>query len=228
MKMNKLIMSNNMLDLNNEEILLNNETDYNCFNINGTVVINEIINGEDNREIIININNESILLYNRFGTEINGTCKIIINSNNNSKIDLNYSFISSDKYKLIIENKVSKNENQNNINIHGVAINNAIIVIEATGIIEKNTFDNNYIEKIKILSLNEMKHTILPNLVVDSNEVNAIHNASISSINKNSLYYLKRLCLDEKSCIKLIRDGFLLNNLEINKEVYTKIKEILN
>lgn len=227
MKMNKLIMSNNKLVLNNEEVLIEFETNDMEIDINGSVIINEIITDIDNKNIVINIKDSSSLIYNRFGNNVTGLSKVIVNGENNTNLVFNYSFISNDKYELIIDNEINNNKNNNIINIRGVAINNGIITINATGIIKENTLDNNYIEDIKILSLNELEHTILPNLIVDSENVTASHNATISSINKDNLYYLKRLCLSERESIKLIRDGFLIGNLDVKEEIYAKIKEIL-
>ena len=55
---------------------------------------------------------------------------------------------------------------------------------------------------------------IVPNLLVRSDSVNAIHNTTISSVDKDYLFYLNSNGINNEDATKLIVDGFLKSNLK--------------
>jgi Fe-S cluster assembly scaffold protein SufB len=85
---------------------------------------------------------------------------------------------------------------------------------------------NNLIESIKILVLNNEESVCIPNLLVSSNEVEVNHAATISCIDPNYLFYLNSKGISNESATKLIKNGYLLNNLNINSEIKEKINEL--
>ena len=80
----------------------------------------------------------------------------------------------------------------------------------------ENTKDNEILENLRIIALNDTENEIVPNLLVRSDSVNAIHNTTISSIDKDYLFYLNSKGIDNETATKLIVDGFLKSVLKEN------------
>lgn len=93
--MNKIIVEKEeKIQLTNNVFNLEIKTAKVIIEITGKVLINEIINTkEDNVEIIINLNKNSSLLYNRFLISDKINSNITINQENDSNAIFNYSII---------------------------------------------------------------------------------------------------------------------------------------
>lgn len=225
MKENKIVVEkNNSLNLKDEKIILDLKCNDIILNIEGKVTINEIVEGIDNRNIKINLNKNSNLTYNRFCRLDSGKCLIDVKNLDNSIINFNNSFITTDKYELIINNEFICNNSNSKLNIKGVSVLNGLIKVIVNGIVKENTLDNELLEDIRVLTLNNNEHTIVPNMMIDSENVIANHNATISRVNEKELFYLNSKGLSYEKSIELIKNGFLIKNMELIPE----IKEILN
>ena len=66
-------------------------------------------------------------------------------------------------------------------------------------------------EDVRAFNSESSKISILPNLIVDSNDVVANHNVTISNINEEELFYLNSKGINESDAIKLLRNGFMLS-----------------
>lgn len=225
MKENKILVEkNNSLNLKDEKIILDLKCNDIILNIEGKVTINEIVDGIDNRNIKINLNKNSKLTYNRFCRLDSGKCLIDVKNLDNSIINFNNSFITTDKYELIINNEFICNNSNSKLNIKGVSVLNGLIKVIVNGIVKERTLDNELLEDIRVLTLNNNEHTIVPNMMIDSENVIANHNATISGVNEKELFYLNSKGLSYEKSIELIKNGFLIKNMELIPE----IKEILN
>ena len=69
--------------------------------------------------------------------------------------------------------------------------------------------------------------TILPELLIDENDVNASHAMSIGRVDDDQLYYLMSRGLSVKQCTSLISTGYLMPITDtLNNEVLKeKLKE---
>lgn len=225
MKENKILVEkNNSLNLKDEKIILDLKCNDIILNIEGKVTINEIVDGIDNRNIKINLNKNSKLTYNRFCRLDSGKCLIDVKNLDNSIINFNNSFITTDKYELIINNEFICNNSNSKLNIKGVSVLNGLIKVIVNGIVKEKTLDNELLEDIRILTLNNNEHIITPNMMIDSENVVANHNVAISGVSDIELFYLNSKGLSYEKSIELIKNGFLIKNMELIPE----IKEILN
>lgn len=222
--MNKLIVKEKSIELNNEEINLSIISDFLTININGKCSINEIVKNADNHNITINLKKDSVLTYNRFCYVDSGNISFIFNNENTSIINFNNSIVSNNNYELNIISNIKSDYIVNNINIRAVAKNNCSYSISVKSKVIENTLNNYVDENIKILSFNNLRQSIFPDLYVDSEDIIANHSATISNINKSDLYYLNSKGLSNEQAVKLITEGFLISNIELKKE----IKELLN
>lgn len=227
--MNKLLVDKeNIIDIKDNAIELDIAVNDLIINIKGKVLIEEI-SKKDNEtlNLTLNIEPNSSLIYNRFMIHNAATNNITIKQDKNSNTTFNYSFIANDKVKLNINSELNGDNNETEIKVKAVTENNGSAHITGTADVKPNIKDNNLIESIKILLLNNEESVCVPNLLVSSNEVEVNHAATISSIDPNYLFYLNSKGLSNESATKLIKNGYLLSNLDINEKIKEQIEELI-
>lgn len=216
--MNKLIVDKEKdITINNNVVALEIFKEELTINIVGKVLINDLTKTSEDLAVTINLAKGSSLVYNNFSKgKVNN--KIIINQDNNSTLIYNYSLLITDKSSIKIDSNIKGSNNDCKINVKAVTQEKGSLEIMATGDIASNIVNNKYLENIRILTLNNEENTIIPNLLVSSNNIEALHNATISSINKDELFYLNSKGISSDLGSKLIMKGFLINNLELSEE----------
>ncbi len=152
--------------------------------------------------VIVNLNSLINLENNR---------EIIINQSNNSICNINMSCVIKDNTKIKVINNIKGNNNKTNINIRIVTENNGDNKTEVILNVLENTKDNVMNENIKGLILNDKKIEILPIMNIDTKEVIANHACTISSIDKDYLFYLASRNISELEAISMIKKSFLQN-----------------
>ncbi len=223
--MNKLLIDKeNNIEIKDNAIELDIKVKDLTLNIKGNVLINEI-NKYDNEELnlTINIEPKSSLIYNRFILHNKANNKITINQDNTSNVSFNYSIIATDKVELTINSSLTGNDNETSIKVASVTENKGKVIITSTADVLPKIENNNLLESIKILLLNDEESVCIPNLLVSSNEVEVNHAATISGIPQDYLFYLNSKGLSNEAATKLIKNGYLINNLDINKEIKEQI-----
>lgn len=216
-----LTIENNVIDI---EILVKKLE----INIKGKVMLNEIsINDKESIELVINVLENSELIYNKFSKVKNMDDKIVLNIHNKSSVVINHSIIAKDRGILMFDSNIKGSNTKCEINIKGVTIEEGSLEIKATGDVLVNTIDNDFLENIRIMTLNDKENIIIPNLLVSSNEVIVNHNATIGGVDEDSLFYLTSKGLSINSATDLIKKGYLINNLNINKEQKEEIEKYI-
>lgn len=221
-------MNNIVID---KEILLKDyvgrvvlESDNTVINVEGNCILTEISTKYQN--VIINIKSNSTLEYNRFYYDIKDSGRLEVNQETNSYSLINEGIICADNFNL----NVNINEkNDNLINKYYLRVfnkNGKNIVVNANGIVHKKTINNELTIDLRGLITDNNKIEILPNLLVDSHDVRANHNVTISNVNDAELFYLMSKGLTEKNATKLLINGFILG-IYNNKELIEEIKEYL-
>jgi Fe-S cluster assembly scaffold protein SufB len=175
----------------------------------------------------INIEPKSSLIYNRFILHNQANNNITINQDNTSNVSFNYSLIATDKVELTVNSTLTGNDNETSIKVASVTEQNGKVIITSTADIKPKIENNNLLESLKILLLNNEESICIPNLLVSSNEVEVNHAATISGIPQDDLFYLNSKGLSNEAATKLIKNGYLLNNLEINKNIKEQIMELI-
>jgi len=227
--MNKLLIDKeNNIEIKNNVVELDIQVKELTLNIKGNVLIQEICK-KDNEELklTINIEPKSSLIYNRFILHNKANNSITINQDNNSNMTFNYSMIATDKVELTVNSNLYGNDNETNIKIASVTENIGKVIITSTADVLPKIENNNLLESIKILLLNNEESICIPNLLVSSNEVEVNHAATISGIPQDYLFYLNSKGLSNEAATKLIKNGYLLNNLDINKNIKEQIMELI-
>ncbi len=209
MKEDNIVLDNEIVELEFKTLKCN-------LTIKGSVWINDL-NNNNLEELNITLLDGSRLLYNKYTKDIKNL-KINILENNDTTLEFNYSLYQSIKASIILDSKVLGNNNKCSMNVYGVSDKDGAIVVNATGSVLENIKDNDLLENIRILMLNDSENVIVPNLLVGSNEVSVNHNATISSLDTNYLYYLNSKGLSYEDAKKLIVKGFLKSKLKLRKK----------
>ena len=218
--MNKLLIDNiiykdNIININNN---VHNISVFGNFKVN---IFNEDI---DNLDVLINDN--SSLEINYFNIIKKDQTRINIKTLNNAKFKFNYSFINEKTYNLLINTDFLEDSSIIDVNVFEIndgATSNIIL----NGYVKNNKINNELNENIKILNINGGKVTSMPNMFINNYLVKANHSNTISNINKQELFYLMSKGLNKENATKLIRNGFILKNLN-DKELKIKVIEFLN
>ena len=215
--MNKItITKEDLLELKDNVVDLDINVNKLTIRVKGKVLINELsIKENENLDLTIDVEPQSSLIYNRFLIHNIMNNKVTINQDHQSSVNFNYSFIANDKCHLTIDTNLCGNDNESEINIKAVTEKDGAATIIGTADAKEKIVNNDLVESIKVLVLNNEESVCIPNLLV----------ATISSIDKNELFYLESKGLSEEDSIRLIKNGYLIGNLSINEEIK---KEILN
>ena len=227
--MNKILIDKeNNIEIKDNAVELDIKVKDLTLNIKGSVLINEICH-KDNEELnlTINIEPKSSLIYNRFILHNKANNNITINQDNTSNVSFNYSIVATDKVELTINSNLSGNENETSIKVASVTEQKGKVIITSTADVLPKIENNNLLESIKILLLNDEESICIPNLLVSSNEVEVNHAATISGIPQDYLFYLNSKGLSNEAATKLIKNGNLINNLDINKNIKEQIMELI-
>lgn len=227
--MNKILIDKeNNIEIKDNAVELDIKVKDLTLNIKGSVLINEICH-KDNEELnlTINIEPKSSLIYNRFILHNKANNNITINQDNTSNVSFNYSIVATDKVELTINSTLSGNDNETSIKVASVTEQKGKVIITSTADVLPKIENNNLLESIKILLLNDEESICIPNLLVSSNEVEVNHAATISGIPQDYLFYLSSKGLSNEAATKLIKNGYLINNLDINKNIKEQIMELI-
>jgi hypothetical protein len=227
--MNKItITKEEQIDLKDNAVDIDINVSKLTINVKGKVLINEISKKEqEDLDLIINIEPQSSLIYNRFLIHNIMNNKITINQNSKSDVVFNYSFIANDKCHLTIDSNLYGNDNETEVNVKAVTENDGNATIIGTADTKPKIENNNLVESIKVLMLNEEASICIPNLLVSSNEITVNHACTISSLDKDSLFYLESKGLSKEDAARLIKNGYLIGNLSINDEIKQDIINLI-
>lgn len=173
---------------------------------NANVVINKLaIDSSD--DITININDvNSSIKYN----------SSIINYKNNSYT------------QKIIHNK--SNTTSKIVN-HCINVEDSEFKFIVDGVIVRDAHEVDFNQDNKIVNLKNGKSSILPNLIVDNDDIEASHSAYIGTFDEDKKFYMMSRGLTDKECDDLLIKAFLLNDMKLDdkeRDIYLSIIESIN
>ncbi len=223
--MNKIIRDNN-------KFILDDKLSYLEITKNASYEINvlkdkhqklEII-GTDDYAIKINLEENSSL-------EVNS-----LNKDNSVKIDL---FLKKGAKITYNHSVISQKDSDNYFNIHhledgsisllnnnGINLENKKLFFTINGVIDKHLKDINCSQNSKILNYSNGNSKIIPNLIIDSNDIVANHSAYIGYINPEEVFYMESRGISKENIRNLIYKATMIGKMKLsNKE---KFNQILN
>jgi ABC-type transport system involved in Fe-S cluster assembly, permease component len=101
-------------------------------------------------------------------------------------------------------------------------------MIDAVGKIIKGAYRSESHQTSRALSFAEGQNaTILPELLIDEDDVQASHGMSMGRVDEDALYYLMSRGLSVQQCTSLISQGYLMPITETlqNDDLKKKLKE---
>ncbi len=111
---------------------------------------------------------------------------------------------------------------------YAVVLATGNLMIDAIGRIVRGAYASESHQTSRALSFEDgQKATILPELLIDENDVQASHAMSMGRVDEDQLYYLMSRGLSPQQCTSLISTGYLLPIADTidNPELKEKLKE---
>ena len=223
--MNKLVIDN---DVVNKHILIDEDADIeiNLIDVSRNIKI-ELMPGVCLRVFDKSQNTKNIIEY-----AVNQNCKVFVNklsidSSDDITLNLNGegSFVifntsiinyKDNEFREVINHNVPKCESK--IRNHAINVKDNTFKFIVDGVVKKGSIKTTFKQDNKIINLNSGKSFILPNLIVDNDDIEASHSAYIGSFDLDSKFYMMTRGIDEKTCDILLMKAFLLNNMNLDEK----------
>lgn len=168
-------------------------------------------------KINITLKNDSRVIYNKFSIN-SGDYIYTLLDGEYSNVVINNSVVNNDdtKMKFVIEH--NNTNTSSNLSNHGVNNSSGTLYFNVDSKINRSASLACANQENKIINLVTGDSKILPNLLVDNYDVSASHSAYISDFDKESMFYLKSRGISEKDARRLLLEGFLIGNLDVDDE----------
>lgn len=168
-------------------------------------------------KINITLKNDSRVIYNKFSIN-SGDYIYTLLDGEYSNVVINNSVVNNDdtKMKFVIEH--NNTNTSSNLSNHGVNNSSGTLYFNVDSKINRSTSLACADQENKIINLVKGDSKILPNLLVDNYDVSASHSAYISDFDKESMFYLKSRGISDNEARRLLLEGFLIGNLDVDDE----------
>lgn len=236
--MNKIVVDNSIelsdmvidTDSDMEVNLVDTEKDITIHIGDGVCVKSFINNRNTKNKVRYLLGNNSMVVINKLSVDCSDDIELLLNGCN-LEIKYNTSVInySDNTFKLVV--KHSGNNINSKIVNHAINVDNNEFKFVVDGIIEKDAEKTEFKQDNKITNLKEGKSNILPNLIVDNDDVLASHSAYIGTFDEKTKFYMMSRGLTEKECDDLLIKAFLLNDMDLSikeRDIYCSIIESIN
>lgn len=223
--MNKLLVNseeeiNNLVIEEDTELVFNfKDTSRNIYIVvEDNICLNIVdISFNTSNKINITLKNDSRVIYNKFSIN-SGDYIYTLLDGEYSNVVINNSVVNNDdtKMKFVIEH--NNTNTSSNLSNHGVNNSSGTLYFNVDSKINRSASLACANQENKIINLVKGDSKILPNLLVDNYDVSASHSAYISDFDKESMFYLKSRGISEKDARRLLLEGFLIGNLDVDDE----------
>ena len=168
-------------------------------------------------KINITLKNDSRVIYNKFSIN-SGDYIYTLLDGEYSNVVINNSVVNNDdtKMKFVIEH--NNTNTSSNLSNHGVNNSSGMLYFNVDSKINRSASLACADQENKIINLVKGDSKILPNLLVDNYDVSASHSAYISDFDKESMFYLKSRGISDNEARRLLLEGFLIGNLDVDDE----------
>lgn len=168
-------------------------------------------------KINITLKNDSRVIYNKFSIN-SGDYIYTLLDGEYSNVVVNNSVVNNDdtKMKFVIEH--NNTNTSSNLSNHGVNNSSGTLYFNVDSKINRSASLACANQENKIINLVKGDSKILPNLLVDNYDVSASHSAYISDFDKKSMFYLKSRGISDNEARRLLLEGFLIGNLDVDDE----------
>ena len=193
--------------------------------IKENVNVKMVLVGKDNYDLNIILEDNSKLIINSLNKDNCVKARIFLNEN--SDLLYNYSVISYKDSLNRFNITHLKNNSKSILNNNGLNILDGKLFFQIDGEIEKKLENVTCSQNSKIINYANGNSKIIPNLIIDSNDIVANHAAYIGKISDEYIFYLKSRGLSDESIKKLFFKGILLGKMVLDEEE-EKFNQIIN
>ena len=145
--------------------------------------------------------------------------KLVININGkNNDIDIHNSIINYGNNSYTVSLNHNDTDSTSKIINHAINVNNNEFKFIVDGIIKKESSNTKLRQDNKIYNLSNGKSYILPNLIVDNDDIEAEHAAYIGTFDEEVEFYLESRGITKEDAEKLLIKAFLLNSMELEEK----------
>ena len=215
--MNNILLGGGISDLENY-------SNHSTIVVDGNNTLN-VINLKDDVILNIKLNANACLNLNMFDFSFEKKIEITVEEDDYSTFNLNAAFINDGKYSLNIHNNLYGNNINSNVNIRGINERDGVVTILMDGTVAGETKDNVLNEYAKIINRSDASNVMIPNLIVNTNEVTVNHGVSIGNISEDELFYLATKGINKYTAQKLVEEGFILSIMD--ERIKERIKNML-
>lgn len=214
---NKIVLSGGIHDLekynDSARLIIKDDTIVNAINLHNNMKLNIVLE-------------EGVsLTFNMFDYAVNLKTELIVEARDKSSFMINASFISDAKYELDIETKLYGDDIEGTVNIRGINESEGTSKVVMSGTVAGETHGNVLNEYAKVLNKSVYSSVLIPDLIVNTSEVQANHGVSIGHIADEQLFYMMSKGLNRFNATKLIEEGFILSIMD--EDVKQRIQNIL-
>ncbi len=215
--MNKLVLSSGRYKIDRY-------SDAEKITVKGECVL-DIIGRNESFKLDIDIEKDASLTIYMFDIIDDVKIELNVTSDDNSKFNLNSSFINHGNFELLIDTNIYGDNITNTVNVKGLNEEDGIVRIVLNGCVAGNTKGNVVNEYARLINKSDQANILVPNLIVNTCDVLANHGVSIGSINSEEISYLMSKGIEKSSAIKILEEGFIKSHMD--EESKEKIKNIL-
>lgn len=167
-------------------------------------------------DLEINLDNNSHLIINSLNNDVSNNT--VINLLDNSTVEYNYSIVcENDSLNKVIVNHLNSNSKSIICN-NGINLSNNKLFFEIDGVIGKSINNCETSQYNKIINFKNGNSKIIPNLIIDNNDVVANHSAYIGSFSDDDIFYIKSRGINEIDMYKLLYRSLLLGKMNLSEE----------
>ena len=216
--MNKIIIGNDKLP----HLFVDKDSNYEII-VNENVENKLVIIGTSDYEINVTLKENSKLIVNSLNKDNN--VNVNIDLNKGSEIIYNHSILG--RVDSINNFNINHNDSDSTsiLNNNGINLDNNKLYFNINGVIPKERVNVNCNQGSKILNFKNGDSKIIPNLIIDSNDIIANHAAYIGKIDDDTMFYLESRGIKKENIKKLIYKSCMIGKMQIDEE---EINQILN
>lgn len=236
--MNKLIIDNNIevndivVDTDTDMIvdLTDTENDIDIHIVKGVCLKGFVKTNNTKNKISYHIDEDCEVVINKLSIDCSDSIDIQM-EDVNSRLKYNTSIINYKNNTYSLEVKHSSCDTESKIVNHCINVDNNELKCIVNGIIERKADKVKFKQDNKIINLKNGKSNILPNLIVDNDDIEASHSVYIGTFDDDVKFYMMSRGLSSRECDDLLIKAFLLNNMDLTekeKDIYCSIIETIN
>ena len=175
-----------------------------------------VIIGNSNYDINIDLSNNASLLVNSLNKD--NSVNVKVNLSNKSSITYNHSVVSNiDSLNTFVINHLNSDSISNLVN-NGVNIGDNKLFFNIDGIVKKNLKNITCNQSSKVINYKYGNSKIIPNLIIDSNDIIASHSAYIGEIGEEEKFYMNSRGINENDIKRIVYKSTLLGNMKLMEE----------